>query len=283
LFKVISKKKSGFANSTLKAAFDKKIKLAMVGSIALGTATLAIIQRWQNKLINKPSSEPQELLEKYGSDTSAQMSDANFRSNLLAAQYNPINGIIDVNKNYFHDPIGKKRLEKLIKHELQHARQFEMIAALDNGLEKLNYSIINLSANYMKRNPVALFQIQKVIADVKKDTVGKYNNTKIYVSGAEVDFKNYIKALDMLINEDEVDIKELPMIIDAEHYKKAIAKRGKLSEAEKKKAEEYYQAHLHYPALTGFNLINPFSGYRSNLLEKEANKAAKSKTGKINE
>ena len=48
-----------------------------------------------------------------------------------------------------------------------------------------------------------------------------------------------------------------------------------------KKAEKYYHAMLKYPVLTGFNLINPFSGYRSNILEKEARQASKSKTGKI--
>ena len=54
-----------------------------------------------------------------------------------------------------------------------------------------------------------------------------------------------------------------------------------MSEKEKIKAEEYYQAALKYPVMTGFNLINPFSGYRSNVLEKEARKASRSKTGKI--
>ena len=71
------------------------------------------------------------------------------------------------------------------------------------------------------------------------------------------------------------------MIIDVEHYKKAIEKRGPLSDEEKIKAEEYYQAMLKYPHMAGINLINPFSGYRSNILEKEARKAQKSKTGRI--
>ena len=66
-----------------------------------------------------------------------------------------------------------------------------------------------------------------------------------------------------------------------EHYKKAIEKRGPLSDEEKIKAEEYYQAVLKYPHMAGINLINPFSGYRSNILEKEARKASKSKTGRI--
>jgi hypothetical protein len=33
--------------------------------------------------------------------------------------------------------------------------------------------------------------------------------------------------------------------------------------------------------MAGINVINPFSGYRSNVLEKEARKAQRSKTGKI--
>ena len=71
------------------------------------------------------------------------------------------------------------------------------------------------------------------------------------------------------------------MLIDAEHYKKAVEKRGPLSEEEKVKAEQYYQAILKYPVMAGLNILNPFSGYRSNLLEKEARKASRSKTGKI--
>ena len=50
---------------------------------------------------------------------------------------------------------------------------------------------------------------------------------------------------------------------------------------EKIKAEKYYEAYLNYPPLTILNLFNPFSPYRTNILEKEARKAARSKTGRV--
>ena len=278
---MLYKKKTGFLSEAHKKAFKNKILCALAGSIAAGVAFGVAVQSWQNKIINKKSSKPQEYLEKYGSDTSAKLADKNLRSVLLAAQYNPINGVIEINRNYIHDPYGKKLIEKCVKHELQHARQFEMIACLDNGLEKLNFASIYPSAQYMKNNPLAFAQFKDIVKDINNDQYGLYDNIKVPMTGAEVDLKKYIKAIDIIINNPEAKPEDIPMLIDVEHYKKAIAKRGVLSEKEKSRAEEYYQAMLKYPLMTGANLMNPFSGYRSNILEKEARKASKSKTGKI--
>ncbi len=279
--KVLSKKKSDFPTPELKKAFKNKIFLALGAAIAGGFAFGIAVQNWQNKIINKKSTKPQEFLEKYGSDTSAKLSDNNLRSIVIAAQYNSLNGVIEINKNYLHDPIGKKLIEKYMKHELQHARQFEMIAGLDNGLEKLNYVSIYPVVQFVKKNPLALAQIKDIIKDINNDKQGVYDNIKIPISGVKVDLKKYIKVIEIMITNPQAKPEDIPMLIDVEHYKKALAKRGPLSEKEKIKAEEYYHAALKYPVMTGMNLLNPFSGYRSNILEEEARKASKSKTGKI--
>lgn len=279
--KIRSAKKSDMTTLKLKKAFKNKMLLILSGALAGGIAFGVAVQKWQNKIIDKKSDKPQEFLERFGSDTSAKLADKHLRSSILAAQYNIINGTIEINKNYIHDPIGKKLVEKYIKHELQHARQFEMIAGLDNGLEKLNYACFYNLANNIKKNSVALAQIKNVIDEINNDTNGRFNNIKVPISGAKVDLKNYVRALDIMINNPQAKPEDVPILIDAEHYKRALAKRGVLSETEMQKAEEYYQAMLKYPVMSGLNLFNPFSGYRSNILEKEARKASRTKTGKL--
>lgn len=278
---VVKNKKKNGITAEARRILNKKIAIVLSCAITLATGITVAVQKWQNKMIAKGSSLPEEYMGNFGQDTSAKLSEDNFRSMSLAASYNQLNGVIEINKNYLHDPIGKLFVKKYMKHELQHARQFEMIAALDNGIEKLNYAIFKNTARFMKNNPFAFAQIQNVIRDVNNDNTGKYDNLKFSNSGAHIDFKDYIKGIDILLNNENAEYDELPMIVDVEHYKKAIEKRGPLSEEEKIKAEEYYQAMLKYPAMTGINLLNPFSGYRSNILEKEARKASRSKTGKI--
>ena len=281
LLKILNKAKKEGLTPELRKALNKKIKIAIACLLAVGIGIMAVVQKWQNKLMKEKSPLPEKYLEEFGSDTSAKLSDTNFRSTNIAASYNQLNGVIEVNKNYLHDPIGKLFVKKYMKHELQHARQFEMIAASENGIEKLNYAIFKNTARAMKNNPLAFAQITSVIDDVRKDKTGRYDNVKISNGGAEINFKDYIIGIDILMNNEDARPEDLPMIVDAEHYKKAVEKRGPLSEDEKIKAEEYYQATLKYPTMAGINLINPFSGYRSNILEKEARKAQRSKTGRI--
>ena len=274
-----NKKKKGLTPE-MKLALNKQVRIALAGLIAVGTGIMFAVQKWQNKLMETKSPLPEKYLEEFGSDTSAKLSDANFRSMNIAASYNQINGVIEVNKNYLHDPIGKLFVKKYMKHELQHARQFEMIAASENGIEKLNYAVFKNTARAMKSNSFAYTQMLDIINDVNNDDTGKYD-VLFSNGGAVINFKDYVKGIDILLNNDEAKPEDLPMIIDVEHYKKAIEKRGPLSDEEKIKAEEYYQAILKYPTMAGINLINPFSGYRSNILEKEARKASRAKTGRI--
>ena len=261
--------------------YKNKISTILGATIATALAFFVVVQAWQNKLIDKDPSILKEYLEKYGADTSAKLSDDNLRSTSIGAQYNSFNGVIEVNKNYIHDPIGKKLVEKYMKHELQHARQFEMIAGLDNGLEKLNFASIYSIAIALKNNQLASAQINDIISDVNNDKTNKYDNIKVPLSGAYVDFKKYVKALEIIINNPEAKPEDIPMLIDVAHYKKALKKRGPLSEKEKIQAEKYYQAALEYPAINGLNLMFSFFKYRSNILEEEARRAGRAKNGKI--
>ena len=65
---------------------------------------------------------------------------------------------------------------------------------------------------------------------------------------------------------------DVPIVIDKEHYEKLREAKGDLTPEEEKKAEQYYEAQLNYPKLSFRNMINPFSPYYNNLLEREAYK-----------
>ena len=81
-------------------------------------------------------------------------------------------------------------------------------------------------------------RIRNVIKDINNDNQGVYDNVKIPITGAEVDLKKYIKVIEIMITNPQAKPEDIPMLIDVEHYKKALAKRGPLSEKEKIKAEE---------------------------------------------
>ena len=57
----IVKNKKKNLTPQLKQAFNKKIRLALAGILAVGVGIMAVIQKWQNKLMTKES----DLAEKY--------------------------------------------------------------------------------------------------------------------------------------------------------------------------------------------------------------------------
>lgn len=193
---------------------------------------------------------------------------------MLYAKYNIINGEIELNKDFINDPIKRIYLDKIIKHELEHAKQFEMIASLDYGIEKLNYALMkNISSN-IKDNVVAegIIAVNDIL---QKNTSKDFDNITITIQGAEVNMKKYFKGMATLLQNPNCTYKDIPMIIDKSHYLKAIEKRGPLTEEEKEKAEEYYKAYLKYNCTTS-DILNPFSQkYNKNILEKDAIIASK--------
>lgn len=268
------KNPSATLNEIQKKVLKNKNIKTYITSTLIALASYVGIQTIHNKNIKNDSPELIENFNKYNTKTSAKLSDRHLRSNSLGAQYNIINGKVEINKNYLHDPFGKRKLNGLIKHELEHARQFEMIAAMDDGIEKLNYAFIKNLVSSIK-NPEIIDATKELDKILEQDYSGTYDDAKIFVQGAEVNMKKYIKAVTTLFENPNAKYTEIPMVIDQQHYAEAIQKRGPLTEEEQQKAEQYYQAYLDYPKAKGLDLFNPFSKYYKNLLEVEARKAAK--------
>ena len=88
----------------------------------------------------------------------------------------------------------------------------------------------------------------------------------------EVNTADYITAMNILLNNPNAGINDIPMIIDTDHYQEVINKKGALTPEEEKKADEYYKAMLEYKGVKLFAGINPWSSYYQNPLEKEAYK-----------
>ena len=189
-----------------------------------------------NKNIDKISPKVEDKFNTYNT-TSAKLADNHFRSQGLYAKYNIINGEVEFSKDFLKDPIKGLCLDKIIKHELEHAKQFEMIAALDDGIEKLNFTVMKNIASGIKGDDEkeAMFMSNEAL---QADNTEKSYNAVIVVQGAEVNMKNYIKALATLLQNPEATYKDIPMVIDKKHYLEAVKKRGPLTIEEKAKAEE---------------------------------------------
>jgi len=212
-----------------------------------------------------------EDFEKINTSTSAKLADRVFTSSVKGAYCSPISGEITVNKSMMYDPYMRFKSKKMIKHELVHAKQYETIVRSKNGIKKLNYACVKNIAKNLD-NPQARREIEQIYNDICADKIGKYENFPLQISGATVDLKNYITALHIILNDKNANINDIPMVIDEKHYKKVINKKGKLTPEEEIMADKYYQAQIDYPKLTVWNMLNPFSDYYNNLLEREAYK-----------
>ena len=190
-------------------------------------------------------------------------------SSYVGALYDVISGQVSVNSTYTNDPLGKIQLKKLLKHELEHAKQFEMIASLDNGIEKLNEIVLEGYKEAMLKDPQAVHEVNIMYEELQNDTEGKYDKETVPlgIACSEVPVKAFVNGLKTILNNKDYDYKKLPMIINKEHYEEATKKRGKLSEEEKKLAEKYLEAYKDYPGLNFWQTMNPFSKYKNNILE----------------
>ena len=81
------------------ALINKNIKTYLATTLAALAGYIGI-QAIHNKKINNESSELVEQFKKYNTDTSAKLSNKHLRSKSLGAQYNIINGKVEVNRNY---------------------------------------------------------------------------------------------------------------------------------------------------------------------------------------
>jgi len=267
LRKLSKLEKAGNAEAlkALKASFKKKFPLVIAGAVGL----IAGLQYLYNKNSDKNYENMKTVFNELNTSTNAYLADEPFRASVKGAFYSPISGRVSINRNLINDPYTRRKCKKLIKHELVHAKQYETIARSENGINKLNYAVMKSIAKSLN-TPKGKAEINAIYNNIISDKTGKYDNFVLPISGAEVDLKNYVTALHVLTHNKDAEIDDIPMVIDAKHYEKVRAEKGQLSKEDEAKANAYYQAQLDYPQLTAWQMLNPFSKYHDNLLEREA-------------
>lgn len=204
--------------------------------------------------------------------TGAKLSEKDFNSTYTAAFYNGASGEVCINKNNLNDSWSNYKNKFTLKHELVHARQYETVARMDDGIRKLNYAMFKNDANRIKNDITQKQLIDDAYNDIISDKTHKYDNSKFSYDGYEIPFKDYIVAMHKLINDKEKNYTDIPMLINQQHYEKVRDRFGSLTAEEKQKAEEYYNGILNYIPADLISAFNPFSEYRNGILEKEAYK-----------
>lgn len=269
LLKLRSAGKAG--GKEAKQAFISKMKkptaLIFAGAALLYAGLEYIFSRNADKKYEKFTQDFVDI----NTSTEAKLRNQVIRSNIIGAMCSPIKEEIIFNKNLVLDPISKRKLKKLIKHELVHARQYETIARSKDGIKKLNYGVLSSVAKSMDTSK-AKAEFEDIYRDITSDTTGKYDNVTLHITGADVDLKKYIEGIHTILTDKNAGMDDVPIVIDKEHYEKLREAKGDLTPEEEKKAEQYYEAQLNYPKLSFRNMINPFSPYYNNLLEREAYK-----------
>lgn len=248
--------------------FLKNLTWLTPASIALFFGVQYLIGQNTDKKFEKVK----EQFNKLNTETSAALDDETFNSGYIAGIYYSGSNKIKVNRNFVNDPLSRLQLKKILKHELIHAKQSELIARSEDGIKKLNYATMQKIAQRIKQQPDAPEGIEQLYNEFLNDN-GQLDDYEFQLYSINFKLKNFIEALHILINNDKATYNDIPICIDEEHYKKVIEKDGALTPDEEAKAQEYYDAMLSYTAPKGFlDAYNPFGSYRKNGLEKEAYK-----------
>ncbi len=269
LYKFGKLKKQGLniEADALSKSFKSKFKYVLAGGFALFVGLEVLF----NSMNNRNYKKLQNDFNKINTSTDATLS-GTFRSGYVGAYCTSSSGQIRVNRNIMNDPITNRSMTKLIKHELVHARQFEMIVRSKDGIKKLNYANVMNVINQTKKKPEAAEEFIKIYENIQNDKSGKYDNVQISILGEKYNFKKYIEAINIILTQKSADYNDIPMIINENHYKKIIEEKGQLTPEEEKKAEEYYEALINYKPVSAIEAYNPFGKYRNNILEQEAYK-----------
>ena len=269
LAKLKKLKKSGdkAAINQFKASFKKSFPLVCLAGVAL----LVGLQALFNMNSDKKYQALKDDFEKINKNTGAKLSETLINSSYIGALCTTKDCNVIFNKNLMVDPIYSKKLKKLIRHELVHARQYETIARSEDGIKKLNYAVAKSTAKTLS-NPLAKAEIQAIYDDINSDKTGKYDGVKFKNIAGEFVLKDYIKAIHILLTDEKATYNDIPIIIDAKYYENVRNQKGPLSNEEAVMAEKYYKAQMEYPDVNLFTTYNPFSKYYDNLLEKEAYK-----------
>ena len=252
---------------SLYKSFNKRFKYVIAGGIVLYACLQYLFNLNNNKNYKKLTKDFTTL----NSGTNAQLK-GTFRSGYVGAYCTSASCNVRVNRNIMNDPISSRSLKKIIKHELVHARQFEIVARSKDGIKKLNYANVMNVVNQAQKNPKTVVEFLQIHKDIQNDKTGKYDKVEIDILGEKYNFKNYIEAIYIILTNEKATYNDIPIIINENHYKKVIEDRGPLNHDEEKKAEEYYNALINYKPISVISAFNPFGGYRNNILEKEAYK-----------
>ncbi len=250
----------------------KNFKRNMLLISAAGLGLTQLLQYYFNSNTDKNFALFKQKFDKINTKTSAELDEKTFRSMYKGAYCNSLNGKVAINKNLINDPIFSNRLDGLLRHELVHAKQFEMVARSKDGIKKLNYAPIASTVKRAKQSPQTVKEFEDIYNIAVNDTEGKYDNVTISLSGAEMNFKEYIKAVHILLNNENAGYNDIPVVADMSHYEKIIAEKGALTPEEEEKANQYFDAIINYSDINPLNAFNPFGSYRNNILEKEAYK-----------
>lgn len=248
-------------------SYSKNIKFVIAGGIALFIG----LQYFFNSQNDKNYKKLQEKFNEINTTTGAKLN-GTFRSTYAGAYCNSASGNIQINRNLMNDPISRQDLLKTIRHELVHAKQFEMIARSKDGIKKLNYANVIQVVRTAEKNPETVNDFKDIYKTINEDTSGKYDNVKININGDTYDFKKYIEAINILLTNKKATYNDIPIIIDEAHYQKIISEKGGLTPEEEELAGKYYKALSDYEPVSLFNAFNPFGSYRKNILEVEAYK-----------
>lgn len=255
----------------IKKSFGKAFKKIAIASALCGGMSFGL-GKYFNSKTDENNKKLVQIFNEINTDTNAKLADKMIYSQALEALYTPLSGKVQFNQNTINDPILNRSISKKIKHELVHARQYETVARSTDGIKKVNFVTLNQIKNNIEKAGVK-DGFDLIYEDIQ-NSGNKYDDTKIKLMGgaAEVNLKDYITALHTLLNKPEATYNDIPIVIDSKHYQEVIDKKGKLTSEEEAKAEKYYQAMLNYPGITLLQILNPWSDYRQNLLEKEAYK-----------
>ncbi|MBO6272416.1 hypothetical protein J6O48_06520 [bacterium] len=264
-------KACGAPKGQVAKAFGKSFKNIGIAA-AISSCISFAISKYLNSKTEENNKKLAQTFNEINTDTNAKMADKMSYPKTAEAFYYPMSGKIQFNQNTINDPILSRNIDKKIKHELVHAKQYETVARSQDGIKKVNYVTLNqIKRNIEKANAKESFDA--IYKDIQNNG-NKYDDTRIKLMGGavEVNLKDYITALHTLLNNPDATYNDIPIVIDLKHYQEVIDKKGKLTPDEETKADEYYKAMLDYKSVNFFSALNPWSDYRQNILEKEAYK-----------
>lgn len=269
--------KDGISKNIKNASKEVKHSFKLKAFKTLGGAVLAAyaLNFAIGKLFSNSLDKKQNKLKTFfdsENKTSAVLKDKPFFSSDLGAFYNMASGAISVSKDVVADPyVSKMKQKGMVKHELEHARQYELIARSENGIEKLNYACIKSNAKALDNKFLKAYY-QKMIEEISMGLSEEYLNKKINVDGFEMNLVDFVTSVWKVHSDKDCRPEDLPIIINKEHYENVRKKNTPLTPEEESQAQMYFDAASNYPAISFLTIFNPWSDYYQNPLEKEAYK-----------